>query len=73
MKLFLSTDNNSRYMAIGTDQSQVKVIRYSEGDTIRVGLANCGSITCIQFGPDSHTVLAATEFGATVLWCFDRE
>ena len=42
-------------------------------DADTAGNARCGRITSLQFGPDSLSLLAATEFGAVVLWRFDRE
>ena len=77
------------YIAIGTDEGSVRVIRYSEARTVRVGketfdndesnktytlgTANCGGITSVMFGPDSLSLVAATQYGATVIWKFDRE
>ena len=30
-------------------------------------------MTSIMFGPDSHSLVAATQYGAVIIWSFDRE
>ena len=81
-----------RYIAVGTEEGSVRVIRYNEARTVRVGKAtlslidteshlnlsyvgsaSCGAISDVKFGPDSHSLVAATEYGAVVIWQFDRE
>ena len=67
----LDLSQDGRFIATGTDGSVVRVMRYREGDVVRLGMARCGPITAVKFGPNGHRILAATEFGATVVWNMD--
>jgi len=69
--LDLSLDG--KYIAVGADDSSVRVLHYDQASTFRIGNARCGRINSVQFGPDSLSLVAATEFGAVILWRFDRE
>ena len=38
----------SRFVCVGTEDSEVRVLRYSEATLHRVGAAHCGAITAVQ-------------------------
>ena len=71
----------ARYVAVGSDDSSVRVLRYNEATAVKIGSnfmkfwliineysgsANCGSITSLKFGPDNATLATATMSGALV-------
>ena len=55
-------------VAVGTEAGEVRVLTYSQARPVKVGRGHAGPVSAVTFGPDSKTVLAATQFGATLLW-----